>query len=181
MKKTVLTYGIISGLIVTAIMTTSMVYYRNNPGRVSNSSAMVIGYLSMLIAFALIYVGVKRYRDNENAGTISFGKAFRIGLLIALIASTMYVVAWALLYNLYMPDYMDRYAEQMIKHAEPGTTAVQLEETKAEMESYKQLYRSPLYFTLMTYAEILPVGMLVSIICAFILKRKKREAEVAVA
>ena len=181
MKKTVLTCGIISGLIVTAIMTTSMVYYRNNPGQVSNSSAMVIGYLSMLIAFALIYVGIKRYRDNENAGTISFGKAFRIGLLIALIASTMYLVAWALLYNLYMPDYMDRYAEQIIKQAAPGTTAAQLAETKAKMESYKQLYRSPLYFTLMTYAEILPVGMLVSIICAFILKRRKREAEVALA
>jgi hypothetical protein len=181
MKKTVLTCGIISGLIVTAIITTSMVYYHNNPGKVSNSSAMVIGYLSMLIAFALIYVGIKRYRDNENAGTISLGKAFRIGLLIALIASTMYVVAWALLYNLFMPDFMDRYAEQVIKQAEPGTTAAQLAETKAEMESYKQLYRSPLYFTLMTYAEILPVGMLVSIICAFILKRKERRAEVAIA
>jgi hypothetical protein len=181
MKKTVFTYGIIAGLIVATIMSISMVYYRNNPGDVSNSSAMVIGYLSMLIAFALIYVGVKSYRDNDNAGTISFGKAFRIGLLIALIASTMYVVAWALLYNLYMPDYMDKYAEQMIKQAAPGTTATQLAEKRAEMENYKQLYRSPLYFTLMTYAEILPVGMLVSVICAFILKRKKRAVEVAVA
>ena len=181
MKKTVFTYGIISGLIVAAIMTISMVYYRSNPGQVSNSSAMVIGYLSMLIAFALIYVAVKRYRDNDNGGAISFGKAFRIGLLIALIASTMYVVAWALLYNLYMPDYMDKYAEQMIKQAAPGTTATHLAEKKAEMENYKQLYRSPLYFVLMTYAEILPVGMLVSIICAFILKRREHRAEVAVA
>jgi hypothetical protein len=181
MKKTVITYGIISGLIVTVIMTISMVYYRNNPGQVPDSIAMAIGYLSMLIAFALIYVGIKRYRDNENAGTISFGKAFRIGLLIALIASTMYVAAWALLYNLYMPDYMDRYADQIIKQSAASATAAQLAETKAEMENYKRLYRSPFYFTAMTYVEILPVGMLVSVICAFILKSKKRPAEVAVA
>ena len=139
---------------------------------------MVIGYLSMLIAFALIYVGIKRYRDDKSGGIISFGKAFRIGLLIAVIASTMYVIAWGLLYNLYMPDYMDRYAEQVIKQMEPGTSVTKMAETKAEMESYKEMYRDPLYFILMTYAEILPVGMLVSLICAFILKRKRRPQDV---
>ncbi len=177
MRKTVLTCGIISGLIVSVIMTASMVYYRTHPGNISNSTSMAIGYLSMLIAFALVYVGIKNFRDDKNGGTISFGKAFRIGLLIALISSTMYVIAWSLLYNLYMPDFMDKYAEQAMKQSGDGMSAAKLAETNAEMESYKQMYRNPFYFVLLTYAEILPVGILVSLICALILKRKKSRGE----
>jgi len=72
---------------------------------------MVVGYLSMLIAFFTIYVAVKTYRDKYNNGTVSFGKA----LIIALIASTMYVIAWAFVYKFIMPDFWDNYAEHMLK------------------------------------------------------------------
>ena len=117
MKKNVLVFGLISGLVVSTIMAISMIYMNNNPEAKMGAGSMIIGYLSMLVAFSLIFVAVKNYRDKQNGGVISFGKAFKMGLLIALIGSTMYVIMWALLYNFYMPDFMDRYCAQMIENA----------------------------------------------------------------
>jgi hypothetical protein len=129
---------------------------------------MLIGYLSMLIAFSLIFVAVKTYRDKQNGGVISFGSALKMGLLIALIASTMYVISWALVYNLYLPDFMDKYVESMIKQAKPE----ELQAVTKQAQEYKNMYKNPLMFTFMTYMEILPVGLIVSLITALILKRK---------
>jgi hypothetical protein len=83
----------------------------------------------------------------------------------------MYVVVWAIVYHFFIPDFMDLYAAQMMKQAEGGS-AIEMEQKADEMMQYKEMYQNPLFFTLMTYAEILPVGLLVSLITGFILKRK---------
>src|SRR5687767_1803822 len=106
MKKNILIFGLISGLIITAMMVGATVSCYNNPDFKGNE---VIGYAGMLIAFAFIFVGIKNYRDKYNQGVISFGKAFKIGFYIALIASTLYVLAWLIEYYLFMPDFMDKY------------------------------------------------------------------------
>ena len=173
MKKNVLVFGSIAGLIVSILMAISMITMYNNPGIGHGGGSMIIGYLSMLVAFSLIFVAVKNYRDKQNGGVISFGKAFKIGLLIALIGSTMYVIMWALLYNLYMPDFMERYCTQMIENAKPTSTPAQIQELTEQMNTQKEMYKNPLFFVLFTYFEILPVGLLVSLIAALILKRKK--------
>jgi hypothetical protein len=134
---------------------------------------MVIGYLSMLVAFSFIFVAVKNYRDKQNGGVVSFGKAFSMGLLIAFIGSTMYVISWAFLYNFYMPDFMDRYCAQMIENAKPTSTPAKLKELTEQLNTQKEMYKNPVYFVLFTYFEIFPVGVLVSLIAALILKRKK--------
>ena len=136
------------------------------------TGSMVIGYLSMLVAFSLIYVAVKNYRDKQNSGLISFGQAFKMGLYISLIASTIYVITWAFVYHFYMPDFMEKYGAQMIETAKATATAAEVQKKIAEMDKFKELYKSPFFFTLMTYAEILPVGLLVSLITGFILKKK---------
>ena len=99
MKKNVLVFGLIAGLVVSVFMGASMIYMNNNSDASHGTSSIVVGYLSMLIAFSLIFVAVKNYRDKQNGGVISFGKAFKMGLLISLIASTMYVIMWAFVYN----------------------------------------------------------------------------------
>ncbi|QNA44780.1 DUF4199 domain-containing protein [Lacibacter sediminis] len=176
MKKNVLVFGLISGLIVSTLMAISMVTMYNNPDAGHGGGSMIIGYLSMLVAFSLIFVAVKNYRDKQNAGVISFGKAFKIGLLIALIGSTMYVIMWALLYNFYMPDFMDRYCAQMIENAKPTSSPAKIQELTEQMNTQKEMYKNPLFFVLFTYFEILPVGLLVSLITALILKRKTAKA-----
>jgi hypothetical protein len=96
-----------------------------------------------------------------------------MGLLIAFIGSTMYVISWAFLYNFYMPDFMDRYCAQMIENAKPTSTPAKLKELTEQLNTQKEMYKNPVYFVLFTYFEIFPVGVLVSLIAALILKRKK--------
>lgn len=176
MKKNVLVFGLISGLVVSTIMAISMTYMSKHPELCGGVSSMVVGYLSMLLAFSLIFVAVKNFRDQQNGGAISLGKAFTIGLLISLIASTMYVITWALVYHFVMPDFMDRYVAQIIEHAKASSTPAELQKLTEQMNTQRENYKNPLFFSMMTYMEILPVGIIVSLIVALILKRKAATA-----
>ncbi len=175
MKKLVLTYGLIAGAVVSAFMAISMMSIADDPSKIGAGS-MVVGYLGMLIAFAFIFVAVKNYRDKQNGGVVSFGKAFSIGLLIALIASVMYVITWSLVYKYHMPDFMETYCAEMIRQAKTSMTGAELEAKIAEINKGKEMYSSPVGFTLITFSEIFPVGLLVSLIVALILKRKNKVA-----
>lgn len=165
MKKNVIVFGLIAGAIVTTMMTLSTVQ-----GYITQNwdYGVVIGYASMVLAFSLIFVGVRNYRDKFNDGVITFGKAFRIGLYITLIASTMYVFAWVINYYLFIPDFIDRYSEYMLRES-AGTADV--DKKMEEIQSWRELYKNPLFVILLTYMEILPVGLIISVISALILKR----------
>lgn len=173
MKKTVLIYGLIAGTLISTFMAISMLRASSDISCLADSSSMIVGFLAMFIAFAFIFVAVKQYRDKQNGGTISFGKAFRIGLFIALIASTMYVITWGALYNYAFPDFMEHYTEFMMKDAKASLSGIELDKKVAELNEYKEMYKSPIGFTLMTYVEILPVGLLVSLIAALVLWKRK--------
>jgi len=169
MKKVILVYGIIAGLIVTGMMAFSTSYFCSKG---DFEGGMIYGYSAMIIAFSMIFVGVKSFRDKHNAGTINFGKAFKIGLFISLIASTIYVIGWLINYYCFMPDFMDKYAAVMISKAkESGISADELAKKTAEMNQMKEWYKNPLFVILMTYVEILPVALIVTLISALILKR----------
>ncbi len=170
MKKNVLVFGSIAGIIVSALMAMSLLYYHYNP---DFKGGMIVGYASMLIAFSFIYVAIKNFRDKYNDGLISFGKAFKIGLYIALIGSTFYVVIWAFEFHFFMPDFMEKYSKQVVDDLiKSGATQTAIDAQVAEMGKYKEMYKNPLFFALFTYMEILPVGLLVTIISALILKKK---------
>jgi hypothetical protein len=169
MKKVVLVYGIIAGLIVAGMMAFSTGYYC---AQGDFEGGMIYGYSAMIIAFSMIFVGVKSFRDKHNGGTINFGKAFKIGLFISLIASTIYVIGWLINYYFFIPDFMDKYAAAMItKEKASGISADELAKKTADMAQMKEWYKNPLFVILMTYVEILPVALVVSLISALILKR----------
>jgi hypothetical protein len=170
MKKLILVYGIIAGLIVTGMMAFSTGYYCSKG---DFEGGMIYGYSAMIIAFSMIFVAVKSFRDKHNAGVISFGKAFKIGFFISLIASTIYVIGWLINYYFFIPDFMDKYAGAMIAKAKAGGASAQaLAKQTADMAQMKEWYKNPLFIILMTYVEILPVGVVVALISALILKRK---------
>lgn len=170
MRKTILTYGLIAGAIVSTIMITSIVIYNSNP---DFQPSMLVGYASMLVAFTMIFVGVKNYRDQFLGGAISFGKAFKMGLWIALVASTMYVIAWLVYYYCFNPQYIEKSTKMMLNNlAKEGASAAKIAEQKSQMQMWSDLYKNPVYVVLLTYSEILPVGFLVSLFTALILKRK---------
>lgn len=172
MKKTILINGLIAGFIVTAMMVISSALCYNDP---NFKGSMVLGYLGMLLAFSFVFVGIKSYRDKHNSGVITFGKAFKIGLLITLIASTAYVAVWLVEYYFFIPDFMEKYTAHILKQAtESGATVAEIQAQTNEMEMYKEWYKNPILVVILTYAEVLPIGLIVTLISALILKRNQK-------
>lgn len=171
MKKIVWVNGIIGGLIVTAMILISMTWLKKGHG--SLEWGMVYGYASMIICFSFIFVGVKTYRDKYNNGTVSFGKAFLIGLYITLIASTFYVITWLLCMKFFVPGFAEDYGKHMVqKLVDSGAPAAEIAKTKQEMAEFSEMYKSPVNKVLFSYIEILPIGLLITLIASLILKRK---------
>ena len=178
MKRNILIFGLISGLIL-GLFICSFNWLSTKHDNITDN--YITGYAAMIIAFSFIFVGIKNFRDKYNGGVVSFGKAFRIGLGIALIGSTIYVAAWVIDYYFFMPDFMDKYAAHIIKQAQDsGASPAVLSQKIAEANSMKELYKSPVWVILFTYLEALPVGVVISLLAALILKRKQPRANVSV-
>ncbi len=172
MKRIILIYGLIAGAIVTAFMAYGVYSLNKNP---DYEGSMVLGYTGMLVAFTFVFIGVKNFRDKQNGGMITFGKALKIGAWISFVASTIYVGVWLIEYYCFYPDFMEKYSAAALKKmASSGLSAAELKEKTAEMAMYKEMYKNPIWVILWTYAEVLiPIGLLVPIISALILKRNQ--------
>ncbi|MFA6276575.1 MAG: DUF4199 domain-containing protein [Pedobacter sp.] len=173
MKKNILIFGLISGLIVSSLITITAICYtkKNFEGN------MVLGFTVMILAFIFVFVGIKNYRDKFNNGYISFVKALQIGLSISFIASTMYVITWLIAYYNFMPDFMEVMTAQGIEkiRLSKELTSIEIKDKIAGLNSMKELYKSPIMVILLTYMEIFPVGIVVTLISAVILKRKQNK------
>jgi hypothetical protein len=176
MKKNVLVFGSISGLIITAMMVGSSIWLYNDQDFKGN---MILGYAAMLLSFSFIFVGIKNFRDKYNDGFITFGKAFKTGFLIALISSTCYVLVWQVEYYFFIPDFMEKYSAHVIKEIkESGATEAVLDAKITEMKKMSEAYKNPIIQILITYSEVLPLGVLISLISALILKKKPKEVKI---
>jgi hypothetical protein len=147
---------------------------------VSLSMRMLFGYASMILAFSLIFVAVKNYRDNYNSGIITFWEALKIGLLITLIASTVYVIVWMIDYSYFVPNFGEKYQAQMMAELKAsGASAEVIKKQGAEMAVTMKKYKTnPAYRAMFTYLEIVPVGIVISLIAALILKKKAKPVNV---
>jgi len=176
MKRNILVFGLISGLILAAFIFFS---FNLIGGGSDEANGFLVGYAAMIIAFSFIFVATRNFRDKYNGGIVTFGKAFRIGLGIALIGSTFYVLAWVIDYYFFIPDFMDKYAAHMIQAARSsGLPPVEVDKKIASINSMSRMYRNPLFVVLMTYLEVLPVGIVISLITAFALRRRTPKAGV---
>jgi hypothetical protein len=172
MKKNVWSFGLLAGLVVALFMVVTTTLCYRNPNFSGNVS-MLLGYTGMLIAFSFVFIGIKNYRDNYNSGLITFGQAFKVGGLIALIGSTLYVLTWLVDYYVFVPDFMDKYAAHTLQEAKAaGASAAELRKEMNSIAQYREMYKNPFGVILFTYMEILPVGLIVTLISALILKRK---------
>jgi len=171
MKKTVLTFGLISGGILMAMMAITVPLCIN--GDHTELLGYFLGYTSMILAFLLVFFGIRSYRENAAGGSITFGRAFKVGILITLITCAMYVVTWEIVYYGFIPDFADKYAaHQIAAMQKSGATAAAIAETKQKMAEFAVAYRNPLYNIGMTFLEVFPVGLIMTLISAAILRRK---------
>ena len=174
MRRIVLTFGFISGAILSVMMVITMAL----SDRIGFDKGEIVGYTTMVVAFLMIFFGVKAYRDNVEGGAISFGRAFKVGLLITLISSSCYVATWEVLYHKVWPDFSDKYAAHVIEKARAnGASEAELAATRQKMAEFREMYRNPLINIAMTFLEPLPVGLVMTLVSAGILRRRKGSAE----
>lgn len=175
MKKNILIFGLIMGAVMSANMvyTVSLCYHSGD-----FKGNDILGYAAMIVIFSFIFIAVRNYRNKFNGGLISFGSAFKMGALIAFIAATCYVLTWLFYYYLFVPDFLDKYIPYVLQNAvERGAGPAEVAKQTADMEKFKEIYKNPLFVILVTYAEVLPVGLVVALLSALILKKKTRDHE----
>jgi hypothetical protein len=170
MKRVVLVYGLIAGVVLGTLMTVSIDLCAN--GTLGFDKGEVIGYTAMFLAYLLIFFAIRKYRDEY--GSISFGRAVAVGLLITLISSVMYAATWEVLYYKFTPDFADKmtaaYIGQMQKQGKP---AAEIEAKRVEMAQMKRLMDNPVTNAAIAIIEPLPVGVLATLISAAILRRRR--------
>jgi hypothetical protein len=181
MKKIVLTFGLISGGILAAMFAISVPLAVS--GRIDFDQSEIVGYTSMVLAFLLVFFGIRSYRDNVNGGTITFGRAFKVGLLITLVCCAVTVISWEIVYFGFIPDFGEKYASFTVeKMREKGATEAEISAQEKTMAQFTELYRNPFINAGITFIEIFPLGLIVTLVSAAILRRKSTPAQpVAVA
>jgi hypothetical protein len=172
-KQIVLRYGFISGGILAAMMLVQMAFM----DQIGFDMGAVVGYTTMVIAGLMIYFGIRSYRDGIGGGAVTFGRAFRIGTTIVAISSTCYVATWQVIYYKFMPDFGEKYAAHVLEKAKAdGKSEAELEKQRAELEQFKEMYKNPLVNIGFTFLEPLPVGLLMTLIAAGLLRREAKRA-----
>jgi len=170
MKKTVLTFGLISGAISATLMLCTIPFV----DKIGFDKGMIVGYTSMVISFLMIFFGVRSYRENAGGGQITFAKAFLIGILITLISCACYVIAWEFIYFFLMPDFLEKYSAYVIeKLRSQGQSQQVIDASIQEMKNFKEMYNNPFINFAMTFVEPFPVGLIMTLISALVLRKKK--------
>jgi hypothetical protein len=175
MKTTVLKFGTISGIIISAMMLATVPFM----DKIGFDNGEVLGYSSMVLAFLLIYFGVRSYRDNVAGGTIGFGRALKVGALIAAVASGWYVATWQVIYYRLTPDFMTRYQSHVLDKARTdGETEAEIAKRQDDMVKFGELYKNPAFNVAITFLEPLPVALVMALVSAGVLSRRRKEEEV---
>ena len=173
MKKTVLTFGLISGAVLSVMMIINAAFAE----KIGFDRAVIIGYTTMVLAFLLVFFGIRSYRDSIGQGRISFLRALSVGLLIMAIASVCYVVTWEIVYFNFMPDFIDKYtahATQDLRNS--GKPPAQIEQEIQEMNRMMTLYKNNFLVNIaFVLVEPLPVGLIMTFISALILRRGRKD------
>jgi hypothetical protein len=169
MKKTILTYGLISGALSSLMMVATVPF----ADRIGFDKAEVVGYTAIVLSFLLVFFGIRSYRDNAGNGQITFTKAFAVGISITLISCIFYVVTWEVLYFNFLHGFMDKYGAYVVEKlrasgASPAAVQAQLQQLK----KFKELYDNPLFNAVMTFIEPFPIGLVITMISAAVLRRK---------
>jgi hypothetical protein len=169
LKKTVLVFGLISGAI-SSLSFVAMVAFGHNIGI---EQGTVIGYTTIVLSFLLVFFGVRSYRDNVGDGQITFVKGFAVGISITLISCVCYVVTWEIVYYKFIPDFWDIYGGHLVdKLKASGASPALIDARLQELRKYKELYKNPLINAALTFIEPFPIGLLVTLLSAAVLRKK---------
>jgi hypothetical protein len=177
MKKTVLTFGLISVAILSVMMLVTVPFQ----DAIGWDKGEILGYTTMLLAGLLIYFGVRSYRDLVG-GELSFGRALAVGAMIAAVASVCYVVTWEVIYYKLSPDFPQKYQAHMIENAKAsGASQAEIDKRVADAQKFAEMYKNPAINAAITFLEPLPVGLVIALVSAGVLGRRRKTKESSLA
>ncbi|HLP94190.1 MAG TPA: DUF4199 domain-containing protein [Saprospiraceae bacterium] len=170
MQKTILRYGLYSGALAALLMTITSVYYSRH---MDFENGEYVGYAGILLSMLFVFTGVRAYREQAG-GVLSFGKGFQVAISIVAISCLCYVLAWMVIYETLLPDFMDKYTAHMLeKMRSSGASEAAIQQHSQEIAEFKVMYDNPLIRFGLTFLEPFRVGILVALATAFILKKKE--------
>jgi hypothetical protein len=171
MRKIVLTFGLIAGAMLSVMMLITLPF----EDHIGYDEGAIIGYTTMVLAFLMVFFGVRSYRDNIAGGAVTFVRALVVGLMITAVASACYVATWELIFYRLAPDFGDKYAAYSVeKVRKSGANEAEIAAKTKEMAEFKEMYKNPLVNSALTFLEPLPVGILFTFVAAGVLSRKRR-------
>jgi hypothetical protein len=171
MKKIVWTFGLIAGAILSAMMVLTVPFAE----QIGFDKGEIIGYATMVAASLLIYFGVRSYRDTIGGGAVGFGRALAVGVLIAAVASACYVATWEAIFFGLRPDFLAKLqTHQIEKLKASGAPPAEVDKRLAEMKQFAELYQNPIVNVALTFLEPLPVELIVALVSAGVLSRRRQ-------
>ena len=178
MRKIVVTFGLIGGAMLAAMMLIIFPFH----DQIGFDRGVYVGYTTMVLAFLMVFFGVQSYRDNVAGGTVTFGRALKVGLLIALLIMACYVAIWEVVYYNFMPDYLDKYSAYALEQArQSGASAEAIAAQAKQMQEFSEMYKNPLVNIAFTLLEPLPVAVVFTLVTAGVVSRKRTTQEEAAA
>ena len=171
MKHIILKYGLASGAVIVVAMAVGLSLHMS--GRLDFEGSELLGYSTMVLAFLLVFFGIRAYREETGGGAIGFGTAFKVGLLITLVACAVYVLSWEIIYYGFYPNFLEDYqARALAQMRAAGEAESAIAAAQQEMAHFAELYKNPLVNMGVTFLEIFPVGLVMTLVSAGILRRK---------
>jgi Protein of unknown function (DUF4199) len=171
MRKTVLTFGFISGAVSSVMMLLTLPFIDT----IGFDHGEILGYTLIIASLLPVYFGIRSYRDNVAGGTVTFGRALLVGLLISAISCLCYVITWEFIYFKLAPDFGEKFSAYAIeKVRKSGGSPQAIAETTQQMKMFKEMYDRPLVNAAITFLEPFPIGVVVSAISAAVLRRRAR-------
>ncbi len=169
MRKIIVTFGLISGAISSLMMIALVTF----GGRIGFDRGAIIGNTSIVLSFLMVFFGIRTYRDNIGNGQITFLKAFAVGLSITLISCIFYVVTWEVIYYNFIPGFWDAYGAHLVeKLTASGANPAAIQAKLEQVRKYKELYKNPLFNAALTFIDPFPIGLVITLISALVLRRK---------
>ena len=154
MKKTILKYGLISGLLCSLMLISTLPFERSSGVNIPEYVGYIVGYAVIVLSFLLVFFGIRSYRENSG-GQITFAKAFGIGICITLITCASYVITWEIMYFQFMPDFMDKYSANSIERARAaGASAAAIQAQIEQAKAFRVKYDNVFYNSAITFISI---------------------------